>query len=343
MRELTLKRLLTIEEVIERLLQSCGGQVVACNIVAGIENGLIDPDWATEVLTWMGTLAIHEDYSDPVRFVQALDDLRMHQHPPAASLPFAPPDIRLGGVDAPSAFDVEVSCILPAHMLGKVMSSQDKQRLAREGLATYVLSTDRIAAATVDEWRSKPASTRMVRFDPASRLGRQHSVIWFTRRDALEDALDSDDERSRAQRTRDLLGLVHHRQGAMLAALHFRPPTLSMCVSARPTFADAGSHARFKTWPDSQAARNQRSWGSTVNLHALGASRASVDGCPERIVKSIDGAVLSSDATFEFELLGAVEASSGHGASADADFARRLLNGRTVEELGETLKTLNTI
>ena len=271
---------LTTEQVIERLLQSAGGQIVACNVVAGIENGLIDPGWAAGVLAWMGTLAAHADYADPARFVRALDDLQTHQHSPAASLPSALPDIRLGGIDAPAAFDVEVSCILPMRVLGNVMFSEDKQRLAREGLAIPISSTDLAADAIVKEWQSKPASARMVRFDPASSLGRQHSVVWFTRRDALEDALASDGTRARAQRARDLLGLVHHQQGAMLAAMHFSPLTLSARLSARPTFADAGCHARFKTWPDSQAACNQRSWGRTVDLRALGASHALVGWLP---------------------------------------------------------------
>ena len=332
---------LTIQQVIDRLLQSAGGQIVACNIVAGIENRLIDPGWATKVLVAVGALGTHADYTDPVPFVRALDDLRTHQHSPAASLLSPLPEIRLGSIDAPATFEVEVSCILSMRAVGNVMFTQDKQRLAREGLAIPVSSIDRVAAATVEEWQSKPASARTVRFDPASRLGRPHSVVWFTRRNALEDALAGGTS-ARAQRARDLLGLVHHQQGAMLAAMHFLPATLSACVSARPTFADAGSHARFKTWPDSQSARNRRNWGSTVDLDALGASRASVDGCPERTTRSIDRAALSDDATFEFELLGAVEASSGQGDSADADFARRLLNGRTVTELGKTLKALTT-
>ena len=320
-----------MEHIIERLLQSAGGQIVACNIVAGIENGLIDQGWATEVLTWMGTLATHQNYTS---FVQALDDLRTHQHPLAAVLP----DIRIGSIDAPAAFEVEVSCVLRMGTVLDLMSSQDKQRLSREGLKTRMTSTDPSAKAMIEEWQSKPASARTVRFDPMARLGHHpHDVIWFTRRDALEDALASDDKRGCAQRARDLLGLVHHQQGTMLAAMHFRPPTLSACISARPTFADAGSNARFKTWPDSQAARRERSWGSTVDLHALGASHASVDGCPERTTQSIDGTVLSNDATFEFELLGAVEISSGQGDNADADFLKRLLNGRTIAKLRETL------
>ena len=136
------------------------------------------------------------------------------------------------------------------------------------------------------------------------------------------------------------MGLVHHEDGAMLAAMHFQPLTLSAHPSARPTFADAGCHRRFKTWPDDEAAQKERGWGRTVDLRALHAAAASVDGCPERIAKSIPGHSLANGATFEFELLGAVRASADQGDAADAAFAMGLSNGRTVAELGTELSTL---
>lgn len=330
---------LTTEQVVGRLLESAGGQIVACNIVAGIENGLVDPAWAKSVLAWMGEIGAHEDYAEPAGFVRALDDLRTHRCSPTA-LSTTPPDIRLGGVDAPASFKVEVSCVVPAWWLDEVVLHQDKQRLAREGLILPQSSSEVLAAATVDEWRDKPAHARVVRFDPASALGDQHSVVWFTRRGALEDALAAEPPSTHAQRARDLLGLVHRHEGTVLAAMHFQPSTLSACASARPTFADAGSHARFKTWPDSMAARNARSWGRTVDLRALDASHASLDGCPERIVASTDGGALSNRATFEFELLGTIRQPS-QGSVSDAAFVQRLLSGRTVTELATELKTLN--
>ena len=330
---------LTTEQVIGRLLESAGGQIIACNVVAGIQNGLVDPAWAADVLAWMGTLASHEHHADPKRFLRALDDLKMRRHP-TASLPPDLPDIRLCGVDAPVPFEVEVSCILPAWMLRMLIFGEDKQRLRREGLALPRSPADHLAPAVAEEWRSKPAHVRTVRVNRASTVGRHHSVVWFTRRTALADALAAVAPSARAQRTRDLLGLVQHQEGAMLAAMHFQPPTLSACPSARPTFADAGCHTRFKAWPDDEAARQERRWGWTVDLDALSASAMSVDGCPERIAKSIDGDSLSDGAAFEFELLGTVQAPAAQGDAADAPFARRLLNGRTVPELGAELKTL---
>lgn len=330
------------DQAIDRLLLCAAGQIVACNIVAGLENSLIDRQWVSEVLALLCALGDREEYAEPVQFVRALDDLRTHTYPPGVSLPAEQPDFRLhGNAAAPTPFEVEVSCVLSAWVLGKVMSSEDRERFAREGLAMPTSATDFLADSTIDEWRRRPAKARTARIDPASSLGRQHSVVWFTRRDALEEALAAEDARNLAQRTRDLLGLVHHQQGAMLSVIHFPPQTMSTCMSSRPTFADAGGHARFKTWPDGNAARRRRDWGTTVDLRTLDANAPSVDGCPERVTKTFEGRMLSNNGTFEFNLLGAVQTLLGQGEDADAAFANRLMNGLTAADIGAKLKVLS--
>ena len=222
------------------------------------------------------------------------------------------------------------------------MSSEDKRRLAREGLAMPTSPTDFLADSMINEWRNRPRSARTARLDPASILSReQHSVVWFTRRDALEEALAAEEAVNHAQRTRDLLGLVHHQQGAMLSVLHFPPRTMSACLSGRPTFADAGSHARFKTWPDGRAARKLLDWGTTVDLRALDDAAPSVDGCPERVTKTFEGRSLSNNGIFEFDLLGAVQTPLGRGDAADAAFANRIMNGLTASDIGTKLKAMS--
>ena len=333
--------MLNADQVIDRLLQCTAGQIVACNIIAGIENQLIDRRWASEVLALMGALGALNEYAEPMQFVRALDDLKTRTYPTNVSLPTEQPDIRMHGAAEPMPFEVEVSCVLPAWVLGKVISSEDKQRLAREGLAMPTSSTDFLADSTIDEWRNRPRSARTARLDPASSLGRQHSVVWFTRRDVLAEALAAEDVIDHAQRTRDLLGLVHHQKGAMLSVLHFPPRTMSACLSGRPTFADAGSHTRFKTWPDGTTARRLHDWGNTVDLRTLDAAATSVDGCPERVTKTFEGRSLSDAGVFEFDLLGAVQTPLGRSDAADTAFADRLMNGLTASDISAKLKALN--
>ena len=331
---------LTKERVIDRLLRCTGGQIVACNIVAGLENHLFDPAWVARILAWMGKLGAYAGYAGPEQLVRALDDLRTRRYPRAvsSSLSEDPPDIRLGGAQAPGPFDVPVTCVLPTWVVGNVMSESDKDRLAREGLVMPMRPAD-ISNSTVDDWRGAPASLRTARLGSSSRLGYPRSIVWFTRREQLEATLAKDGTATAelAHRARDLLGLVHHEQNVVLAAMHFSSTSLAAYASARPTFADAGGHGRFKAWPDGASARSCRSWGSTVDLGALADGSKSVDGCPERVMKSIDGSE-AKDVAFEFELLGAVLRPSAQ--TTDGIFAERLLNGRTVVQLGADLKAL---
>ena len=201
---------LAAEQAIDRLLQSAGGRIVACNVVAGLEEGLIEPSWASDVLAAMHEVGAHDRYAEPRQFVRALDDLRTHKLPPGQALS-SPRDIRLGGVDSPVRFDVEVSWVLPARRLERLMLSEDRERLVGEGLM-WRDATDPVLTLTIDQWKSKPPEFRTARLNPTSYLGRKDDVVWFTRRDALKEALTADDigGSTLAQRTRDLLGLTRH-------------------------------------------------------------------------------------------------------------------------------------
>ena len=324
--------------MVDGLLASVGGQVVACNVVAGIDNQLIDPALAKEVLTWMGILGDHQRYAGPAGLVRALDHLQTGEVSPDLAIA-QPPDFRLRGDAKPTPFEVEVSCVLSVQVLGDLISDQDQVRLANEGFALPTSTAEFIANPTVREWMSKPTSARTVRFNPGACLGRRRSVVWFTPRAAIEKTLKAKSDEDRAQRARDVLGLAHREAGALLAALHFPPATLAGCASARPTFADAAGHRRFKTWPDGATARKNRDWGRTVDLCALDASSPSLDGCPERVTKAADGGILGRG-SFEFELLGAVRSSVGAGKAADAAFAKRLADGLTVPKIAKKLKAL---
>ena len=327
--------ILNTNQVIDNLLRCTAGQIVACNVLAGVEHQLLDRAWVKDTLAWMGRLGAHAEYGTPERLVGALQDLRDGRMP--SGLAPGPRDIRLRGDATPRPFRVEVSCVLPVHVLGNVVSREDMLRLADEGLSMPSTAADFIAESTFNEWRNKPANLRTVQFDPDESLNQP--VVWFTRRDALARATTAAKGNNRAKWVRDKLGLVHHRTGTTLAALHFPPTTLSSVVSARPTFADAASHVRFKTWPDSPGARKNRNWGTTVDLEALNSGAASIDGWPERVTKEINGATLG-EGRFEFELLGSVPEPRGTGESANRAFATRLTEGRTVAEIAQQLKAL---
>ena len=330
------------ERVVDRMLQCIAGQIVGCNIVAGVDNCLIDRGFAKDAFEWLGCLAAFESrYGEPEELVKALRVLRDGVYPPGMSLPASPPEFTLQdriGLDAHDRTEA-VSCVLPAWLLNRLISPSDRNRLRSEGLVFPSSSSDLLATATVERWRRKAPVERRVHFDPDNALGRPRSVVWFTRRRNLAAALGRRDRGDHAQRGRDRLGLVHHGRGVALAALHFPAQLLRTRASARPTFLDAADNLRFRAWPDGRRARSNRAWGYTVDLGALDRSERTVDGAPERITRDIPGRDLPENGRFEFDLLGTVDVALGEGPDADGVYAERLLGGMSVADLGGRLRS----
>ena len=326
---------LNTDQVIDNLLRCTAGQIVACNVLAGVEHRLIDRAWVKETLAWMGRLGAHADYGTPEKLADALRDLRAGTVSEGIDLQDEPPDIRLRGDKTPRPFQVDVTCVVPTHVLRSILSHEDRLRLRREGLALPSSEAEFIADSIINEWRSKPAGVRTARLNPNESLGR--SVAWFTRRDAFAQSTAGTNVNDRTREVRDKLGLIHHKAGTMLAALHFPRAALSGVASARPTFADAAGHRRFKTWPDGASAQMRRHWGTAVDLQAFDTNATSVDGWPERVTKELGGAALR-EGRFEFELLGSVPAPQGTEPATDAAFAKRLAGGRSTADIAQQLK-----
>ena len=335
------------KQVIDRMLQCTAGQIVACNIVAGIDNLLIPPGLAKEALDWLGRLADFQPrYRAPQELVKALVVLRDGDFPRGVKRFTPSPEFRLRG-DAtinPRDLTEDVSCILPAWGIRRLIAPNDLKRLLGAGCIFPSSSRAFHFDLVMKRWQETSADRRRVRFNPNEALGHRHSVVWFTRRRNLAEALGPRDRQGSAQRARDSLGLVHRRPDVVLAALHFPARIFVNQASARPTFTDAAEHRRFRTWPDGQQARSDRSWGYTVDLRALDSGAASADGCPERVTKEIRGSDLPEDVRFEVDLLGAVEEALGDGSAADGAYAARLLGGlsggMSIAALGARLKSL---
>ena len=295
------------------MLRHVGGQIVGCNVVAGVENGLIEPHLARDAFAWLGRLAANRGYRDPTSLVEALRVLRSGDFHPSMSDPRRPPDFRLRGEQDLNARGLRggLSSIIPAFLLNDLILSDDLDTLRGEGLFFPFSATGPLSSTTVEEWRRRPAAERRVRLDPNQTMGRHRSVVWFTRRQDIEASLASKASHERAQRARDCLGLVHHEHDVVLAAMHFPDEVFRRSTSARPTFLDAADHRRFRAWPDGGRSRSNRQWGCTVDLEALA----------ER---------------FEFELLGPVTDSTGTDPADDVAFSGRLqsqLGGLSVDDL----------
>lgn len=332
---------MTPEEVVEALVQSPAGQIVACNVYYGISEGLIERDLARDVLGWVGRLNAHTGRSNPSDLVGAVGAVRDRCYPDDLRCGADPPDFRARGCRAPPEEGThgEMSCVVAASTLRELIHPTDVARLRAEGLVFPATDSGPMVSEIVNQWRRRPSADRRVRFNPAASLGRPGEVVWFTRRDCLAQAQASATT-SLAQRTRDALGLVHQSQGIVLGALHIPAEGLRAVGLSRPTFVDAGSHSRFKTWPDGEEARRDLSWGFTTDLSKVVMSEPCVDGCVERVAGSIDGSRLADVNGLEVEVLGAVTTSTNTGPEADRAFANRLRGTLTPQGLACKLRRL---
>lgn len=329
------------EDVVETLVESTPGEIVACNIAYGISEGLIDRHFARDVLEWVGRLMVHEGRHQSEDLVGAIEAVRDRCYPANMHDRANAPDFRANG--CVNAIDEEVnsemSCVAPASILREWVHPADVRRLRAEGLTFPLTGRAPMASAIMQRWRVKSPDYRRVQFNPKESLGRPGAVAWFTRRDCLAKAQKELDQHL-AQRTRDALGLVHRGEGVVLGVLHIPALVLRPAGFSRPTFADAGSHVRFKTWPDGKRARRNRAWGFSVDLSKVASGDVSVDGCVERVAPSISGANLASHGTFEVELLGAVVNATDTGPGADRAFSKRLRGTLTAQELASKLRRL---
>ena len=321
------------------MLASAEGQIVACNIVAGLDHNLFAFQLARDALESLRRLIQHSpDYDDPAAIADGLRHLRDGHYPPAMRVAPLPPELRLRApqyqhTTAPSISTV--SCVLPASQLNDFIAPDHLLTFRSEGL-TFPPSASALMGLTMTRrWRSLSPTRRRVPFNPTASLGR--SVLWLTRHAPLQSHC-AGRRANPAQRARDVLGLVHHGADTVLAALHFSAAVLGSRAAARPTFADAADHSRFKTWPDTVTAQADRSWGYTTNLCAIACNANTVDGCPELVTRPIGGHHICQYGHFEFEVLGAVETARGATVADNSAFAQRLLSAMSVAHLRQRLQ-----
>lgn len=138
---------------------------------------------------------------------------------------------------------------------------------------------------------------------------------------------------------RDALGLIDRCTGVALIEIRFPANKLVSVKWARPTFADAGTHRRFRTINDDNTSPSISGWGCTVDLGRFAAGDPVLDGLPERVVEPL---AFDRDLEAEFSFVGGTTSTRGLTAAKDDDeaFARRVLRRRTVADLRNRLTAL---
>jgi hypothetical protein len=137
---------------------------------------------------------------------------------------------------------------------------------------------------------------------------------------------------------RDALGLIDYLTAVALIEIRFPAKKIVSVKWARPTYADAGAHSRFRIVNDDKAGVNLSDWGCTVDLGRFAASELVLDGLPERVVKPL---AFARDLEAKFSFVGGTASARGLTATDDdGAFAQRLLRGRSTSDLRDRLMAL---
>jgi hypothetical protein len=329
------------EAFIDLLLAGFPGQIASCNLVDGLQNGVITEAFAGEVLEWWEHLAAHRGYSTSAELFDALNILRDRDYPMSMPTPYVPPDFRFQGPSAlaPRELDGQICCAVPAGLLGNVLAKRDRDRLVASGVTFPAGRRSPWVLSAIDALMNLRDFERVVRLDPTREIGR--SVLWFTRKTSITNMLRRRAAAEIPDRVRDGLGLVHRSRDEVLVLLLFPANILRGMPSARPTFVDAGNHSRFKSTGKSRRADASANWGWTTQLEKFYSLRRAVDGCRERVCASIVASVLPNGGEFAFECLGVLLLPRNDiQGTLDQQFADALRGARTVQDLKDRLLTI---
>lgn len=284
---------LTPPRFLSDLCESPRGLVVVCNVLSGLDEGLFDPHFVHHVFDWWHGCLLHQLQASrgpfpltPEQFekeaLDALNVLLFAPKDPSFRKGSLKPDFLLGCARKPSANPVRggyCSVMDVQGLIYHLMSTSDRRRL---GAARGVLLGGVPGSAEVDAFIL--AGETGIALRPGSILGNPHGVYWVTPMSGLRRDVNG---ATVADRLRDVLGLVHLGEGRALAAIYLPAASVSAGESARPTFADAGGHRRFRTRADRSGHRRHLTWGYTISLSRLASGERQIDGRRERVSRPI--------------------------------------------------------
>lgn len=329
------KSQLKTEQFLDMLLSDPRGQVIVCNILDGISENLYDEKFIKELFDWWQALYLKQKSRSLSAMLATLNTLVFENLPKGFRSGIKRPNFRIfcrRQIQHINTDESEFTTVVPVFILKVISSKEDLDRLLSQGIEFPLDERQQWKVDAINALMGLPEAHRKVRIDRGATIGRPPYVLWYTIKHDFEDILSTSGEH--ADKARDALGLVHHQSGKFLTALYFSGKALNHVSSGRPTFADAGTHFRFKTRADSEDNRKRSEWGHAADLEHFANGAPVIDGLPERISEPIGEKALAKASEIGFTPLGETKKSRGKTIEDDdARFALRLLNGRDTNKI----------
>ena len=315
-------------QFMHELLATSVGRIVAANILAGLRLGLYDHHRLCPVLTAWNAIVTREGYTG--------------EEIPAALIKLKEPSAG-SGVSQMHVFcrrplsyadPGPMASVRQLHRLEACFGEDEIRKLNDRGI-------DLKARPGTASYKSLPTDERQeLQLNPEKSLTNpelgDRAILWYTTHESLESVLNRcSSPKGWADAVRDKLGLIHCETDKPIAAVELPyAMTEERADCGRPTFVEAGAHARFRC--DGGSAPKSP-WGTTVDLGApMGPTTASVAGLPERVCGRVPNATAGAGGPTRLwvRVLGAptISRRDPHG-SADVRLAN-LLEQREVQQGG---------
>ncbi|MBF0371292.1 MAG: hypothetical protein HQL52_17730 [Magnetococcales bacterium] len=266
---------------LQRLASLPRGQIVLCNLVSAVQDGLIPSGMARSLLAWWE--ALHRWMNRPggtgmtgneeEDLLNCLLILLTQKQAPGFQPARTKPDFRLrcqhvasSGSAYPSVF-FTVKKVDP--FVRFLLHDDDKERLAGENH----ISVDAIHR------RLMVSGVQTIRLSDDGFLANPEGLLWVSPDPPPTGA-------GAADRARDVLGLIDNGSGDALLAVHLPSRAVINGRGKRPTVGDGGND-RFRIRADHSSHRTQAHWGFTVDLEALARGNGALDGYREWVCESL--------------------------------------------------------
>ncbi len=297
---------LSQRDFVSSVMSVPSGLTVAANALASLDEGLVDSEFVKQVFAWWHDLHVYRSRVLADKYVgsvpppkaevaedalQALDALLLDSLPPDFLAGRESPAFLLRCKRKPRSLKACKGLIhaMPTHgLIFHLLTEKDRQRLAAARVLRVEPDPDLHRVRHTDAFELTKTCELHLRTDAfrgtARTLGRPSAVLWVTAAAELEQDVAAHDA---ADCVRDALGLIHIRSGKSLVALHLPEVNVGRVGTARPTFADAAAHRRFKVRLDLACNRRRAAWGYTADLRRVAAGEQIADGCRERVLEPI--------------------------------------------------------
>lgn len=310
------------------------GVVILCNILDGHAEGLYDVGFVRELMDWWAGLYVwriktggrpNTKPEECELILGSLNLLLFQPQPPSFRPGRKRPDFLLR---ISKSLTIDTMDLKYLHVLKSVFVFD---------IFFTPTATKRVSASGSMALHREPGIKRKISkakldstdFNLGQVLGRDGEVVFLTLAEGLKKIIGKPNMASMA---RDVLGLAHHEEGVELVALGFHCPSVGQSNHARPTFADAGGHRRFKAVADNAVNKADKTWGFAVDLERFEQALAELDGLPERVARPI---AFKDMENIDLYFLGKVAGTRGVAGKSgdDSGFERRLRGARSEADI----------